>query len=424
MKILLISVNREEMNMRTWPLGAACVAASVQQAGHTVELLDLMHVGDPIASVRTAIREFHPDVVGVSVRNIDSQKMSDPICFLESAREIVAEFKALTDAPVVLGGAGYSIYPVSLLEYLRADMGIQGEGEMSFLDLIDRLEQHTDMKGVSGLYLPGSGLQGWRRYEKDLDSFPLPDARFAADSIFAGDDFWFPVQTRRGCPMNCSYCSTAAIEGCLLRKRSPLTVVKWLSEWVKLGLKRYYFVDNTFNLPPSYAKTLCEELIDASWDIRWRCILYPVNVNEELVRLMAAAGCMEVSLGFESGSELILQGMKKKFSPKDVNDASDLLGEFGIRRMGFLLLGGPGETKESALESLRFADSLNLESLKLTVGIRIYPGTSLAQIALREGIIAAGDDLLQPRFYMAHGLGGWLKETVDHWMLEHPNWMR
>lgn len=423
MKVLLISINREEMNMRTWPLGAACVAASVEQAGHTVELLDLMHVGDPTASVRTAISEFHPDVIGVSVRNIDNQKMSDPICFLESAREIVAEFKALTAAPIVLGGAGYSIYPENLLEYLGADMGIQGEGEMSFPDLIDRLEQHTDFKGVPGLYLPGSGLQGLRRYEKNLDRFPLPNTKFATDSVFEGEDFWFPVQTRRGCPMNCSYCSTSAIEGCLLRKRSPLTVVRWLKEWVNLGLTRYYFVDNTFNLPTSFAKILCEELIAARLDIKWRCILYPVNVDEELIRLMADAGCVEVSLGFESGSELILQGMNKKFGPKDVNDASDLLREFGIRRMGFLLLGGPGETRESVLESLRFADSLKLDSLKLTLGIRIYPGTSLAKVAVKEGIISAGDDLLEPRFYMTHGLCDWLKETVDHWMLDQPNWI-
>ena len=88
---------------------------------------------------------------------------------------------------------------------------------------------------------------------------------------------------------------------------------------------------------------------------------------------MARAGCAEVSVGFESGSELVLSSMNKRFKPEDVMRACKLLSENGIRRMGFLMLGGPGETKESVLASLAFADSLELDALKITVGIRIYP---------------------------------------------------
>ena len=148
-----------------------------------------------------------------------------------------------------------------------------------------------------------------------------------------------------------------------------------------------------------------------------------MRIDEELIGLMAAAGCTEVSLGFESGHELILHGMNKRFKPEDVRRTSELLGKHAIRRTGFLLLGGPGETKESALESLAFADSLNLEAMKVSVGIRIYPYTALANTALEEGLIAPDDDLLTPRFYVVQGLEEWLRETVREWMSHRPHWV-
>ena len=91
--------------------------------------------------------------------------------------------------------------------------------------------------------------------------------------------------------------------------------------------------------------------------------------------------------------------------------------------MGFLLLGGPGETKETVNESLKFADSLDLEAMKITIGIRIYPQTSLAQTVIKEGLIRANDSLLIPKFYIVKGLEGWLRKTVKDWMETRPHWV-
>ena len=91
--------------------------------------------------------------------------------------------------------------------------------------------------------------------------------------------------------------------------------------------------------------------------------------------------------------------------------------------MGFLLLGGPGETRESVEESLTFADSLKLDSLKITEGIRIYPHTGLAKRSVEEGIIPSEEDLLFPRFYLAKNLEGWLPETLRCWMVARPHWV-
>ena len=130
------------------------------------------------------------------------------------------------------------------------------------------------------------------------------------------------------------------------------------------------------------------------------------------MQLMAEAGCTEVSLGFESGSEFIFEQLNKRFSCAEVKAISDMFFKVGIKRNGFLLLGGPGETRETVVESLAFADSLHLDALKVTAGLRIYPRTALHSIAVSEGVVDADDDLLPPRFYLAAGVRDWLPERL------------
>lgn len=423
MKVLFISPNREEINMRTWPLGMACVAASTRAAGHEVELLDLIATTEPQELLRKTIARFRPAVIAMSVRNIDDQSMRGGKFLLDEVKDFIADCRLLTEAPIVLGGAGYSMFPESSLEYLGGDMGIQGEGEAAFPELLDRLQNNSDLAGVPGLYLPGRGSQGMRAFAMDLDNFPLPEPDLLAPGVKEGEEFWLPVQTRRGCPMRCSYCSTETIEGRLIRKRSPAIVVKWLAGWAKAGYRHFHFVDNTFNLPPSYARELCSRIADEGLNASWRAILYPGKISEALVREMARSGCKEVSIGFESGCESVLNAMNKRFSPEEVRVSTRLLGDYGISRMGFLMLGGPGETRESAEESLAFADSLNLEALRITVGIRIYPYTALAKTAVEDGLITADDNLLVPRFYVVRALKDWICETVAKWANDRPNWI-
>ncbi|MFH1090624.1 MAG: cobalamin-dependent protein [Pseudomonadota bacterium] len=118
MRVLLISANREDINMVTLPLGLALVAASVQQSGHEVELLDLMRADDVRGRIEAAIRRFEPEVIGISVRNIDDQNMARPRFLLEQVKEVVEVCREHSEAPLILGGAGYSIFPQAALEYL------------------------------------------------------------------------------------------------------------------------------------------------------------------------------------------------------------------------------------------------------------------------------------------------------------------
>jgi radical SAM superfamily enzyme YgiQ (UPF0313 family) len=425
MKVLLISANTEMINMPVLPLGLACIAAAVDGRRHTPKVLNLMLHADIQRILKDTLVDFNPEVIGLSVRNIDDQNMQNPRFLLNAVKDVVDTCRKYSDAAIVVGGAGYSIFPQAALDFLGADIGIQGDGERSFLTLLEKFHDKSDLENIPGLHLPGQTGPRAGRYSKDLSdiALPLPDVHLSMPSALNDQKIWMPFQTRRGCPMDCSYCSTAAIEGRTIRKHDPEKVVEALSRYVEAGIDHFFFVDNTFNLPNSYAKRLCEHLIASQLKFTWRCILYPWKVDDVLVEQMAKAGCREVSLGFESGSEKILALMNKKYKPAEVRQISGRLKKYGIRRMGFLLLGGPGETKETTGESLRFADSLALEAVKVTVGIRMYPNTPLSKIAVKEGLIKADDNLLFPKFYITKDLQNWLPQTVNAWTASRPNWI-
>jgi len=475
-RVLLISANTETISMPTLPLGLACVAAATQKAGNDVVLLNLMFEGDPILGIKNSIEDFRPNVIGISVRNIDDQNMLHPQFLLAPVKEIVASCRRLSDAPIILGGPGYSIFPESALRYLGADMGIQGEGEVVFPLLVDRIGKGGQVSNLHGVHLPGrptSFLRKWestaevdpriragddrspfrqgadvgavrpssllravpsalrrdaersrsvsgirtgepppRHFEENLDGLLLPAPSLWVPAGAARRKLWVPVQSRRGCPLDCTFCSTSVIEGKTVRSRSPERIVKWLAKLRETGARNFNFVDNTFNLPSDYAKDLCRQMIQAKLDLHLWCLIYPKWIDTELVELMRQAGCRQISFGFESGSDQMLHSLNKQFNRDEVIAVSNMFAEAGIERMGFLLLGGPGETKQSVEESLSLADSLNLETLKITVGLRIYPQTPLATTALAEGVISADEDLLWPRFYLTPELRDWLPERV------------
>ena len=422
MRVLFLAVNRETIAMPTLPLGLACVAAATERAGHRVKLVNLTSEEGSDHFLGKVIRAFRPDIIALSVRNIDDQGRADTRFLLDQVRDVVKFCRTATRAPLVLGGAGYSLYPESVLAYLKADMGIKGEGERALPALLEQIASGGDISGIPGLYLPGTGTKIENHFVKDLDECGFPDEHLWLSPALIDQEIWIPLQTRRGCPMNCSYCSTPGIEGEVRREHSPEAVVEVVVRYVRAGFHKFYFTDNTFNFPPSYAAELCRRLQASGVELSWMCIVYPGDVDESLIRDMARAGCREVTLGFESGSEYMLKGMNKRFTPGQVQRTSSLLEKYSIRQMGCLLLGGPGETKSSVEETLAFADSLPLTTVKVTSGIRIYPHTALTRKAVDEGRVAPDDDLLYPRFYLAEGLENWLDETLRVWMGKRPHW--
>src|SRR5208282_1060336 len=161
------------MNLLPLPLGPALVAAACRKADHDVVLLNLMFEGDMQSAIQDCVGRFQPEVIGISVRNIDDQNMADPKFLLPPVREVVTTCRSLCDAPIIVGGAGYSIFPESALRYLGADMGIQGEGETTFPALLKRVARGALVSGLPGLCLPGQRPAD-RTFASNLDALPEP----------------------------------------------------------------------------------------------------------------------------------------------------------------------------------------------------------------------------------------------------------
>lgn len=178
MRVLLISANTENINMVPLPLGLNCVAVAARNAGHKVELLDLMGNNDHSSAISDAIERVHPGVIGISVRNIDNQLMGETRFLLNPVREIVTMCRTCSSVPIVVGGAGFSIFPEAALAYLGADMGVSGEGEVAFPLLLDTLERGDDSANIRGICLPGQPLKNGCAERATLHSLPLPDPTF------------------------------------------------------------------------------------------------------------------------------------------------------------------------------------------------------------------------------------------------------
>src|ERR1035437_7168737 len=228
-------------------------------------------------------------------------------------------------------------------------------------EILEVLERHQVFYVVIGGL--AAELRGTPYVTRDVDVTPARTrenftklaaalARLFVPSLSGSVDFWVPVQSRRGCPMDCSFCSTSAIEGRSIRRHSPEMIADWLEQLAASGFHNFHFVDNTFNLPLAYAKELCRKIFERDLELNVWCIVYPKWIDSELAQLMAQAGCREVSLGFESGSNRILESINKRFKIEEVRTVSKMFADAGIQRKGFLLLGGPGETRGSVEESL------------------------------------------------------------------------
>lgn len=439
MKVLLINPNASEEFEAAYPIGLSWVGAFLKEAGHDVLGLDGFVSGSsptvPLPlRIDSAIREFLPDVVGLGVRNIDNQCLLSPVFYLEQSRQIVQALRRSYGGPIVLGGAGYSIFPEEALDYLQADFGIQGEGESSFLRLLEALEGN----GSSLMPNPSSTIPGLAvRTEEGIrwvPNTPLPSLQgpWADRGLFApwpylqarAKQFPMNVQSRRGCPMECIYCTNPWLEGALMKFRPPIDVAKEIRFLSELsGIDRLTFVDSLFNHPASYTEALLEALLQERVQASWECTYNPGYHDSALLKKMQKAGCVRVSIGNESGTESILKNLKKGFGLESIEKSVQEAKKLGMEAVCFFMIGAPGENKDTVLESIRFLEKIDPSRVVVTLGIRIYPGLELARIATKEGVIPPDRKLLRPSFYLPKALKGWIEPLLLEDILpNHPNW--
>ena len=430
MRILFISPNQCRLVFLPLPLGLASLVAAVAPA-HEVRVLDFMFLEEPLVEMDRVVAEFRPEVVGISVRNLDNQDSRNPELYFPQVKELMDHLRARTPAPIVLGGAGFSVAPRELMAYTRADFGIVGEAEEALVRFLQAYPTQAWEK-VPGLR--------WRQDEgprendlqpiRRLQQLSRPSLEYFSPQVYhetpgsAGMPGAIPVQSRRGCPMRCIYCTTPFLEGAATRAWEPEQVASWLASWYeKWGLQRFHFVDNIFNCPPEFGRRLCRAIAALRLPLAWLCLINPAFPDPELFRLIRAAGGTMVQVGNESGSELVLRGLGKGFGLQQVERTLKLLQEADLPFTCFLLLGGPGETRETVQESVAFLEKYEPKMVNLQVGIRIHPSLPLHRLALAEGVVKPEDNLLWPRFYLAPGLREWIWDYLAEVTARHPNWL-
>jgi radical SAM superfamily enzyme YgiQ (UPF0313 family) len=398
MRVLLVSPNREQLPDPVFPLGLSYIAAALKKHGHALRVADLCFSEDTDREIRNAVAAFDPEVIGISLRNIDDVAWPKRHSHLNEYREVVESVRKYTTAPVVLGGSGFTIMPGHFMEYLRADYGIAGEGEKAFPQLISRLEAVKSGRKPS-LKIPGVIRPRARLGELDA---VVPD-RTCFDIAATTASAECQHTDKTGCPFRCIYCTYPFIDGKRVRMRSPASVAAEISGLNEdTGVSHFFFSDSIFNYPVSHAEAVCREIIKRRVSISWSCYLNPAYMTGRLAELMLKAGCTGVEFGVDSLVDKTLMLMGKNFTFAQIKKASAICRRHGLRFCHFLFAGGPGDDSETVRTNLGRLDDINPDAAVIMAGIRIYPNTRLSEMAHAD--LGIRDIGLEPVFYLSKNI--------------------
>ncbi len=425
MRILFVSVNRESSPSPVAPLGISYVAGAARSAGHEVALLDLCFSLDIRADIAAAVGRFVPDLIGISIRNVDNLTYPASVSYLDEIRAAVDALREVSRSPIVGGGPGFSIFPDRLLAFLGLEFGVIGEGEETLCLIARHLAEGGDVPDLPNLIRPGQDSHRVIRRAAPFAGNGRPARDLLDNAAYLALGGMANLQTKRGCPFQCAYCTYPHINGSSLRLRPPDEVVDELSAMVEeAGLDEVFFVDDVFNWPPEHALALCQEMAARRLRVGWTCFGTPAGMTSELARAMKRAGCRGVEFGADTASPSVLQALGKPFRQEEIQSAARACRDAGLPAAYYLIFGGPGETPETMAETLALLDDIAPRAVLAFLGIRIYPNTPLYGIAVAEGMIAEGDDLLAPRFYLSPGIeAGALQTAIRSHAEARPNWV-
>ncbi len=395
MKVLLISANRLTSPYPVYPLGLDYVAGAVEP-GHQVRIVDLCGADDDRPVVE-AIFGFAPDLVGISLRNIDNTDSANSVGFIGELRKVVETVRSATRAPVVLGGSGFSLFPRAVLDTVRADYGVVGEGER-FGRLLDALQAGRPVDGLEGVVVPGQDMRSAPEPFGGECRRRLPEGPDRT-GLYLGRGGMLNMQTKRGCPFSCLYCTYPLIEGGKLRLFSPEHKGAEARALQEAGARYLFIADSAFNADHAHAAEVALAMQRAGVTIPWGAFLAPLAAPDGFYQRLAEAGCTHAEFGTDTLCPGMLATYRKAFSVLDVTETHAAAVAAGLHAAHYFMLGGPGESAATVDETLDNVERLDRSVSFFFCGIRIYPGTGLWKIAVEQGQVDAGDDLLEPVFY-------------------------
>ena len=362
MRVAFISGNREQLPDPVIPLGIINVATNLPKH-HPRVLVDLCFEDEPMAILPGRLQDFAPDLVAVGMRNIQSADYSGKSASIDYYRELIRTIRQVTRAPIVLGGSGFSVMPSELMMALRPDYGLSGEADQSFRALVEALERGSGLEKIANLhFFEGDQLISSVApvHYYDLRSAPQAD-RSLVDPRHYEVHGIEGIQTKRGCPLSCMYCTYPLIEGRVGRAREPEAVAEEFLSLAESGrrVEHVFIVDSVFNLPRRHAKKVCEALIEHSVSIPWTCYANPLGFDEELAQLMKDAGCAGMEIGSDSGTDEQLLVLKKGFTTEDIRSMSQMAKAAALPDCHTFLLGTPGESLDDVRRTLEFIIDLD-----------------------------------------------------------------
>ncbi len=372
------------------PIGILILAACLKQAGHAIQILDPDRLDNTVAR---QVQAFGPDIVGYSLLTTQVSR----------ALELHEQIKSLL--PEIITTAG-GIHATSLPEWTLRRFGLDfvvlGEGEITFPEAVTALETGAPLEKVPGIALIRNDkllLSPSRELISDLDSIPFPDRdcvdfnRYLRPPGNIRGKFLrraTSLITSRGCPFGCIFCSSHTLFGQLVRRRSIPNIM----QEIELLIRNYrvdglWFLDDTLLEDPEWLEELCRGL--KSTGLPWGCQAHVRRADESLFRMMRSAGCLQLEFGVESGSERILQRLRKGSDPDDVRRAFSLCHRLNIRALANFMIGNPGETVADVEASLALAREIKPDHVVVTFTTPL-PGSSLYQEALNTGWIPENPD--------------------------------
>ena len=371
--------------------------------------------GTPSNKIKSAIEDFNPDVVGITIPF--STQISNAVEISRICKDVNPEIK------VVFGGPHTSVRYNLLLKDGLCDLCVVGEGEETFLELVERFKSGCSIKGVEGLaYMDGGKLcYESRRFINNLDDLPLPAYELINVNDYIKSPYLYIDRSRihknsismitsRGCPYNCIFCSIRLHMGKGFRFNSPEYVIKHLKLLTeRYGIRNFHFEDDNISFSPKRFERILDGIIDNKLKIKWDTPngIRADTLNKELLKKIKKSGCKELIIAIESGSQRVLDYIiKKKTSLDRIMEVIRECKRLGIKLSSFYVIGFPGEsikemrkTADLALMLLRSYDVIP----NLFVATPLY-GTDLYNTCVEEGIIS--EDISEEEFLGSSSING------------------
>ena len=440
MRVLLVATNRLTTPYPFYPIGLDYVAGAITPL-HTVDIVDLCCEAQGLDTLEARIKEFAPDIVGLSLRNVDTSDSINAQNFLDYYKEVLATVRRSTHAPVVLGGSAFSIFPERFMEVLSAEYGIVGDGER-LAQLLAALEKGDDEASVPGVIVNpvreprpltihadsgmkprsvlkpenpelnsmvfSNGVKGLKKKaEALLWTGPINrnfDKQRPHLARYLKQGGILNLQTKRGCPFKCIYCTYPLIDGSFMRCFEPESVGRMARELQDAGAKFIYITDSSFNADVAHSIAVAEAFVRSGVRIPWGGFFTPRHLPADYFRKMADCGLTHVEFGTDALCDATLSSYHKPFKLEQVFESHRMASDAGLFVAHYLIVGGPGESEQTLKETLDNAEKLDRAVIFFFFRMRIYPGTFLHTIALNEGNPEYNDVFSRQVFYQTDPL--------------------